>query len=148
MQKFPGQGLNLCHSSNLSHSSDNAGFFIHRATRNSCITLLINTKSFTIKTLHSCSNDSFENMLKFGLRLGWALTHCCIFSSLGHSRCSKCFWKEFTSIQLKEDYRIEVLGLKGLMAWDLDPSYVPMRVRDLTPVSLNFLICEMGYLTG
>ena len=24
MQKFPGQGLNLCHSSDLNHSSDNA----------------------------------------------------------------------------------------------------------------------------
>ena len=29
MQTFPGQGLNLCHSSDLSHSSNNARFLTH-----------------------------------------------------------------------------------------------------------------------
>ena len=33
MQKFQGQGLNLCQSSNPSHGSDNARFLTHRATR-------------------------------------------------------------------------------------------------------------------
>lgn len=31
--KFPGQGLNLCHSSDPSHRSDNARALIHRTTR-------------------------------------------------------------------------------------------------------------------
>ena len=35
MCKFPGQGLNLCHSSNPSHSSDNAGSLTNRLPRNS-----------------------------------------------------------------------------------------------------------------
>lgn len=33
MWKFPGQGLNLSHSSNLSSCSDNAGYLTHCATR-------------------------------------------------------------------------------------------------------------------
>ena len=33
MQKFPGQGLNPCHSSDQSHSGDNIGSLTHRATR-------------------------------------------------------------------------------------------------------------------
>ena len=35
IHKFLGQGLNLCHSSNPSHSSDNAGSLTSRPTRNS-----------------------------------------------------------------------------------------------------------------
>ena len=35
MQKFLGQGLNLCHSSNPSHSSDNAGSLVTRPPANS-----------------------------------------------------------------------------------------------------------------
>jgi len=31
MWKFPGQGLNLCHSSDLSYSSDNTGSLTHLA---------------------------------------------------------------------------------------------------------------------
>ena len=33
MQNFLGQGLNLCYSSDLSHSSDNAGSLTHWASR-------------------------------------------------------------------------------------------------------------------
>ena len=38
-QKFLGRGLNLCHCSNLSHSSDNAGSLIHWATRELLLSL-------------------------------------------------------------------------------------------------------------
>ena len=33
MRKFPGQGVNLSHGSNLSHCSDNTGSLTHQATR-------------------------------------------------------------------------------------------------------------------
>ena len=33
MQKFPGQGMNLSHSSDLSHHNDNARSLTHCATR-------------------------------------------------------------------------------------------------------------------
>ena len=36
MQKFPGQGLNTCHSCNQSYSMDNTGSLIHCATRELC----------------------------------------------------------------------------------------------------------------
>ena len=32
MQKFPGQGSNLCHSSDLSHSGDKTGPLSHQGT--------------------------------------------------------------------------------------------------------------------
>ena len=36
MQKFLGQGSNLCHSSDLSHSSDNAGSLTHEVIKEFC----------------------------------------------------------------------------------------------------------------
>ena len=33
MRKFPGQRLNPCHSSDLSHCSDNSGSLTHAATQ-------------------------------------------------------------------------------------------------------------------
>ena len=51
MQKFPGQGSNLSHSSNPSHCSDNNGYLTHWATQE-----LLNSKSKTDEKLHFLSS--------------------------------------------------------------------------------------------
>ena len=38
---FPGWGLNLCHTCNQSHSSDNAGSLVHRAILESWVLILL-----------------------------------------------------------------------------------------------------------
>ena len=79
MQKFLGQGLNLCYSSDLSHSSDNAGSITHCTTRELLIFLLIKNKlgsshcgSAETNLISICEDASF-----IPGAAQWVGMHCC-----------------------------------------------------------------------
>ena len=54
IQKFLGQGLNLHHNSNQSHSSDNTGSLVTRPPRNSLIITILHQEALPLRQV-ACS---------------------------------------------------------------------------------------------
>ena len=69
--KFPGQRSNLCHSSNPSHSSDNARSLTHYTTRELPMPSILNCGSVLLLMAESCVAQDVHLQKREGLTSAW-----------------------------------------------------------------------------
>ena len=135
MQKFPGQGSNLCYSSDPSHSSDNARSLTHYTTRE-----LPNQK---LKKIFFIQKDTIKKVKRrvllwhSGLRILWC--HC---SSSGQCCGIGSIWELWyamgTAKKKKSEKTIYRMGFANHIIDETHPAYIKTSYNSIKTINKNW----------